>query len=296
MRMPTPSSLISDLKLQYETLRPGRQSLLRLLDEAEVAEAVYNSNAIENSTLTLADTEKILLAAEVSRNMDIREVFEAQNLARVTNYIAEHAESTELSVDAILLLHKLLMTNIDDRIAGNFRKPGEYVRVGSHVAPAPEQVFETVSQLCAHYESDHQSLFLVRIARFHAGFENVHPFVDGNGRLGRVLVNLQLNRLGFPSVIIRNSEKSAYYSALREYDVSGKTKAMERMIGIALLEALHKRVTYLRGAPIVKLTEAATKSKRSVRTLLNAARRQTIPAFREQNHWKIAIDAFDNES
>lgn len=284
---------LSRLKLEYEGLRPGKQSLLRLLDEAEVAESVYNSNAIENSTLTLADTEKILLAAEVSRHMDIREVFEAQNLARVMTYIADNAATTDLSIDSVLLLHKMLMININDEIAGNFRKAGEYVRVGTHVAPAPEQVERLVQQLAVRYEGEHQSFFLNRIALFHLAFENVHPFVDGNGRLGRVLINLQLFRLGFPPVIIRNSEKSAYYSALREYDAAQKTRAMERMIGVALLESLHKRIAYLRGAQIVKLTEAAENSDRSVRTLLNAARRQTIPAFREQGHWKIAADAFD---
>lgn len=74
---------IKTLKIQYDTFRQGKESLLKLLDEAEVSESVYNSNAIENSTLTLRETEKILLEMEVSRDVSVREVFEAKNLARV---------------------------------------------------------------------------------------------------------------------------------------------------------------------------------------------------------------------
>lgn len=284
-------SSISKLKAEYEQLRTGKQSLLQLLGEAEVAESVYNSNAIENSTLTLADTEKILLAAEVSRHMDIREVFEAQNLARVMQYISANGSQTIPSIDSILLLHKMLMVNIHDEIAGNFRQPGEYVRVGTHVAPAPERVEEFVQQLLVRFESEHHTFFLDRVAAFHLGFENVHPFVDGNGRIGRVLINLQLIRIGFPPIIVRNSDKATYYNALREYDTDQKTRAMERLLGLALLESLHKRLCYLRGQHVVKLTDVAKKSDRSVSSMLNAARRQTVPAFRENGHWKIGVEA-----
>ena len=79
-------SRIQDLKRAYDTLRQGKESLLSMIDEVEVAESVYNSNAIENSTLTLEETERILLEQMLSRNVSVREVFEAKNLARVTEY------------------------------------------------------------------------------------------------------------------------------------------------------------------------------------------------------------------
>ena len=78
---------IQELKAEYDSLRKGKESLLVIVDEAEIPEAVYNSNAIENSTLTLKETEKILLDMEVSRDVSVREVFEAKNLARVVGYI-----------------------------------------------------------------------------------------------------------------------------------------------------------------------------------------------------------------
>ena len=77
---------IQAMKREYDTLRPGKESLLSMIDEVEIPESVYNSNAIENSTLTLEETERILLEQMLSRNVSVREVFEAKNLARVTEY------------------------------------------------------------------------------------------------------------------------------------------------------------------------------------------------------------------
>ena len=278
---------LGELKRDYERLRPGRESLLRLIAKAEVSEAVYNSNAIENSTLTLDETERVLLAGEVSRDMDIREVLEAQNLARITNYIVE--KPVDLAVDGMLLLHEMLLSNIDDEVAGRFRSDGEHVRVGSRVAPPPEAVAGMLTNAVADFHSDHEMYFLDRIARFHARFENIHPFVDGNGRIGRVLANVQLIGFGFPPVIVRNSDKVAYYTALREFDSRGTTSKMERLLSLALLESLAKRVAHLSGGEIVKLSEYAKRNGQSVHAVFNAARRQTIRAFREHGHWRIAM-------
>ena len=196
---------IKALKKEYNLLRGGKESLLQLIAEAELSENVYNSNAIENSTLTLKETEKILLEMEVLRNVSLREVFEAKNLARVSEYISKNHQQ-ELTSDLILLLHKMLISNIDDSIAGRFRQEGEYVRVGTHIAPAPEHVQLMMESAVIDYSSDPDMYFSDKIALFHLQFENIHPFIDGNGRIGRLLINFQLMRLGFPPVIIRNKE------------------------------------------------------------------------------------------
>ena len=87
---------IGALKREYDALRRGRESLLTMIDEVEIPESVYNSNAIENSTLTLDETERILLEQSLSREVSVREVFEARNLARVTEYKRARAEESEL--------------------------------------------------------------------------------------------------------------------------------------------------------------------------------------------------------
>jgi Fic family protein len=278
---------IRQLKKEFEQLRVGKDSLLVMIDEAEVPELVYNSNAIENSTLTLQETERILLELEVARNVSVRELFEAKNLARVTEYIRNKKDGT-LNKETILLLHKMLIGGINDDIAGRFRAEHEYVRVGTHIAPAPEHIERLLDNLLADYESSHDEYFLDRISRFHLEFERIHPFVDGNGRIGRVLINMQLMLHGYPSAIIRNKGKrDYYYPAFRAYQDNKSTERLDSLLSLSLMESLNKRTTYLKGMEIITLTDYARQTGESPNALLNAARRQTVSAFREKGVWKI---------
>ena len=131
---------IQSLRERYYRVSVGKESLIALIADTEVAEQVYNSNAIENSTLSLDETEKILRQIDLDRYINEREIFEAKNLARVVLYIQQRARERELDLETILLLHKMLISNIRDDIAGRFRETGEYVRVASHIAPAPQEV------------------------------------------------------------------------------------------------------------------------------------------------------------
>lgn len=280
---------IDALKRQYDSLKKGKESLLDIVFEAELPESVYNSNAIENSTLTISETEKILLEMEVSRNVSVREVFEAKNLARVFEYIREKVSIRDADKDLILLLHRMLISNINENIAGRFRKKNEYVRVGTYIAPAPERIEAMTDAALLEYSSNQRAYFLEKIACFHLEFEHIHPFCDGNGRIGRVLINYQLMQFGFPPIIIRDKEKKVYYSSFEEYQNSSrkKTATMDKLLSLALLESLHKRIAYLSGERMIKLTEYAKIKKILPQALLNKAKRQSIPAFREKGAWKI---------
>lgn len=288
---PAVQKKIQSLKSEYDRLKIGKESLLKIIDEAEIPESVYNSNAIENSTLTLKETEKILLEMEVSKNVSLREVFEAKNLAKVMEYVRTKS-AEELSKETILLLHQMLMGNIAEKIAGRFRKKGEYVRIGTFIAPAPEHIERILEEALIEYLSDQISYFLDKIAKFHLQFETIHPFNDGNGRIGRVIINYQLYRMGFPGIIIRDKEKQIYYHSFKEYLDDKATKIMEKVTSLALLEALHKRVAYLKGDKIIEATEYAAKMNKPAPVVLNAAKRQTIPAFREKGVWKIGINKY----
>ncbi len=298
--MPTSYSdrrYLSELKKQYDALKNGKESLLQLINETELPENVYNSNAIENSTLSLAETEKILLEMEVARKVSVREVFEAKNLARVMEYLSTKKQNSgaeqnaswlqSLTPDLILFLHRMLLTAINDDYAGRFRIKGEYVRVGMHIAPAPEQVEPMMSVLLQEYKQNLEAHFCDKVAHFHLEFETIHPFCDGNGRIGRVLMNYQLMQFGLPPIIIRDKEKKDYYGALQQYNKNKQTENMEKIVTLSLMESLHKRIAYLEGKKIVLLTEYAKTVKKSSATILNAAKRQTIAAFREKGVWKI---------
>lgn len=280
---------ISELLVQYQRKGKDKEFLLSMVDEVEIAERVYNSNAIENSTLSLPETEKILLQLEVNRHISLREVFEAKNLAQVYGYIKKTASQQPLTIDMILLLHKMLLTNIRDEVAGRFRREGEMVRVGNHIGLPPEFIEKRIQEILINYNSEITIPFIHRIARLHAEFESIHPFIDGNGRIGRVLNNYLLIREDLPPIIVRNKEKEAYYSALRFYDDSHNFKPMIRIVELALLESLNKRLAYLDGLEIIPLSQYAQSRIVSFHTLLNSARRQTIPAFREKGVWKIGV-------
>ncbi len=278
---------IIDLKHTFDSLKKGKESLLKILDEVELAESVYNSNAIENSTLTLPDTEKILLDLEVSKDYTLREVFEAKNLARVYEYIKNKKDSIVLNQETIIFIHGLLIGGIDDSIAGRFRKAHEFVRVGNHIAPAPEHVLRMIEVLLHEYKANHDVNILKKIAYFHLQFENIHPFCDGNGRIGRVLINLQLQEFGYPNIIIRDKEKHTYYKTFSQFRNEKSTKQMEQVLYLSLSESLNKRITYLQSKKIITLADYAKKNSLSLAGLINSGRRQTIPAFREKGVWKI---------
>jgi len=279
---------IINLKKKFDALKTGKESLLKMIDEVELAESVYNSNAIENSTLTLPDTEKILLDLEVSKNYTLREVFEAKNLARVYEYIIAKKNSIVLNQETILFIHGLLIGGINDSISGRFRKAGEFVRVGNHIAPAPEHVMRMVEVLIHEYKIDHDINIFKKISYFHLQFETIHPFNDGNGRIGRVLINLQLQEFGYPNIIIRDKEKHTYYKTFPSFRDKKSTKEMEQVLYLALSESLNKRITYLEGKETITLAEYAKNNELSLAGLINYGRRQTIPAFREKGIWKIS--------
>lgn len=281
---------ISILRERYYKFAIGKEALIKLLSETEVAEQVYNSNAIENSTLTLEETEKILLQIDLDRYINERELFEAKNLARVVEYINNKAKEQELTLDTILFLHKMLISNIRDEVAGRFRQDNEYVRVGNHIASNPKEVIELLEAMLIKYNSASHENIIKRIARIHLVFENIHPFVDGNGRIGRVINNYLLIREGFVPINIKFVDRVKYYEAFKEYDAKGEVKIMEEIVGKALTCSYHKRLAYLEGKKIVTLSEYAKIKKISHSNLLNKAKRQTIETFLEKGVWKMALD------
>lgn len=141
------------------------------------------------------------------------------------------------------------------------------------------------------YDKDSQVYFLDNIAYFHAEFETIHPFCDGNGRMGRVLINQQLMKLGYPPIIIQNkSKKSDYYPLFDRYRKQNTYDGFTEMITLLLMESLHKRITLLTAKKIISLNQWTKEHKKNTSSYLNKAKRQTIPAFRIREKWMISAD------
>jgi Fic family protein len=281
---------IQFLRERYYKASVGKESLIALISETEVAEQVYNSNAIESSTLTLEETEKILLQIDLDRFITEREIFETKNLARVVSYIDKKAKEQELDLNMILTLHKMLISNIRDDIAGRFREKNEFVRVGLHIAPGPQEVVGLLIKMLIEYLASSHDNIIKRIAKLHLTLEHIHPFIDGNGRIGRVINNYLLIREGFVPINIKFIDRKKYYKAFKEFDTKGEASIMEEIIGKALTNSYHKRLAYLEGKEIIPLVEYGLKNKLSHSNLINKANRQTIEAFMEKGIWKISSD------
>jgi Fic family protein len=278
---------INLLRERYYVAAIGKQALLDLLSEGEVAEQVYNSNAIENSTLSLEETEKILLQIDLDRYISEREIFEAKNLARVVTYINKRAKEQEINLEVILMLHHMLLGNIREEIAGRFRKNNEWVRVGSHIAADPQKIIDLLEKMLVAYNANSHESIINRIARLHLSFEHIHPFVDGNGRIGRVLNNYLLVREGFVPINIKFIDRALYYAAFKEFDEKGSIHIMADIVNKALLNSYHKRLAYLENKNLISLKEFAKENNISHSNAINKANRQTIEAFLEKGFWRI---------
>lgn len=284
----TTKDKIEALQNRYTTLAKDNEILLKEIALAEIPEMVYNSNAIENSALTLEDTEKILAGDNLDRKVNVREIYEAKNLAKITETLLQKSKH-KLNTKLILDLHKTLLTYIDDSIAGRFRRGKEWVRVGNHLGANPQFVDTLIQELVYDYHQNKNRYFLDSIARFHAEFETIHPFMDGNGRIGRVLINIQLMNEGLPPIIIQNKSKlSDYYPLFTNYPATMKFGGFTQLFAMLLQEALHKRITLLTAKKIIPLSVWASNNNVKANVAANKAKRQTIPAFRMREKWMIA--------
>lgn len=272
----------------YKKLEKNHKKALRELDISEVPEMVYNSNAIENSTLTLEETESIIFFDKIKKDHNIREIYEAKNLVKVIEVLRKEPHE-RLTPELILKLHKILLNWINDHIAWRFRYWDERVRVVSHIWANPAFVNWFIYDLVRRYSYDRKSYFLDKIAHFHAEFELIHPFWDGNGRIGRVLINKQLMDLWYPPIIIPNKNKEKdYYPLFERYLKSNDYEWFTRFFWLLLLESLNKRISVLSAKKIITLNEWAKRNKKNINSYLNKAKRQTIPAFRKGGKWMIA--------
>ena len=180
-----------------------------------VTEFTYNTNAIEGSTVTLQETAMILFDHIVPAGRSIREINEVQNHKDAFDYMFGY--KSDINRNFVLRLHKLLMHNILWKYAGKFRDVRVYVRGAGFTPPNPEDVEKEFKRMMLWYRSNKKKYHAVVVAAyFHHVFESVHPFRDGNGRIGRLLLNFILRKNGLPIINIKYKNREKYYKALEK--------------------------------------------------------------------------------
>ena len=200
------------------------QSALEDYRKEWMARYVYNSNAIEGSTLTLEDTELVLEGEFVPTDSPARYIFAARGVADGMAYAERFAEEERtLSVEMIQKLHEVTALDMQPALRGRFRPYGYQARItATRVKTAdPLEIYEDMEALvdAVNGSKDHP---ILKAAGFHAMFENIHSFMDGNGRTGRQLLNFMLLRNGYRPVAIEYDAGRAYARGLEAWQVDGK--------------------------------------------------------------------------
>lgn len=212
--MPTPWSQLNEKKTRLDALRPLRESSIRSLMEALDVELVYSSNAVEGNTLTLQETSAVLLHGVTVAGKPLKDHLEAVHLASAWQRVKELAQiSAPLSESELLELHTLVLGK-DDPAAGHYRSVPVFIRGSKHVPPNARIVPEKMEQLFAMDRTGEHAV--EQAANLHEALVTIHPFVDGNGRTARLVMNLLLMRAGFPPLRIQPEHRAAYFTALDE--------------------------------------------------------------------------------
>lgn len=231
---------IDALKKQLDSCRPLTPAEVEAIREVFLVEHTYNSNAIEGNTLTLQETALVLQGITIDRK-PLKDHLEAVGYKEAFQYVEELAKQDKpLTEFEIKSIHSLVLADRPED-KGTFRRVN--VRIaGAMTEPVQPYLIEPkIEELLEDYKNWAQTMHIVeRVALFHLRFESIHPFIDGNGRTGRLLMNLQLIREGLPAVNIKYSDRRSYYDAFDEYARTGSADAMTKLIGDALVARLRE--------------------------------------------------------
>lgn len=209
---------IDHLKQKISQLRPLSASEVQRLREEFIIESSYNSNAIEGNTITLRETVLILKEGMTIAEKPIREHLDIIGFKDAFNYIYELVANNEpLTERAIKDIHSLvLMSNAENR--GVYRKIPVRILGAENEPTSPYLIAEEMARLIEKYQQKLTALHpLEAISWLHLAFESIHPFIDGNGRAGRLLLNFELLKQGYLPVDIKFTDRAKYYQCFDEY-------------------------------------------------------------------------------
>ena len=192
--------------------RPIDEITLKKIEENLKAKYIYNSNGIEGNTLSLMETNLIIEHGVTIKGKSLKEHLEVKGQEYALNFLTEVMNQKEkISLRMIREFNSLIMING----GGTFKTlPNEIVGANFKTSP-PHLVEEHLNKLIENFHSSNEDI-IKKVAIFHADFEKIHPFPDGNGRTGRLLMNLELMKEGFPITIIKKEDREDYYNALEK--------------------------------------------------------------------------------
>lgn len=223
-------------KKELDSRRPLTEGETERLNEEFIVEYTYNSNAIEGNTLTLRETDLVLRGLTIDKK-PLKDHMEAVGHKEAFEFVSELVKNNiPISESIIKQIHYLVLADKkDDR--GVYRRVPVRIMGAQHEPVQPYLIAPKMEQLLQEYKESKEHI-VTKLARFHIVFEGIHPFIDGNGRTGRLLVNLELMKAGYPPIDIKFTDRIAYYSAFDEYHVKHNLSAMENLFAGYINERL----------------------------------------------------------
>lgn len=235
--------MIDRKKTELDSRRPLTEGEVERLTEEFVIEYTYNSNAIEGNTLTLRETDMVLRGLTIDQK-PLKDHMEAVGHKEAFDFVRDLVkEQAVLSESIIKQIHYLVLADKkQDR--GVYRRVPVRIMGAQHAPVQPYLIQPKMEQLLEEYKNSTEHI-IPRLARFHIEFEGIHPLIDGNGRTGRLLVNLELMKAGYPPIDIKFTDRIAYYNAFEEYHVKHNLGAMEKLFAGYVNERLDSYLTIL---------------------------------------------------
>ena len=233
-------SRIENKKAQLDQLRPLPGLALARLREQILVEWIYNSNAIEGSTITLQETRLILETGLTIGGKSLREHFEVINHRDAIDYVESLVASPErITPFHVRQIHKLVLSRIDDENAGRYRETQVRIAGAAFTPPESWQVPNLMTEWGEWLASEETTSHPVALAaQAHHRLVAIHPFIDGNGRTARLVMNLILMRAGYPPTVIQRINRRQYYRVLEMAD-TGKPAALVNFVGRAVERSLN---------------------------------------------------------
>ena len=236
---------VDSLKKELDSKRPIPKETLKSLRESINLEWTYNSNGIEGNTLTLRETQVVLEGITVG-GKSIKEHLEAINHEKAILFLDDLVKDNEpISEWNIKNIHQLILKDIDNENAGRYRKENVTIKGATHIPPDYLKVPELMEKLILTYNTWSEYHPIIQAALLHGELVKIHPFVDGNGRTSRLLMNLDLMNSGYNPVIIKKESRLKYYEALDKAHITGNYTDFVKLVTELEIEMLKKYIELL---------------------------------------------------
>ena len=275
---------------RLDSLRPIPKASLERLRERFELEWTYNSNAIEGNTLTLRETMLVLREGLTIGGKSLREHLEVTNHKAAIDFVYKLLKKKEVTEKDVLEIHALVLDRIDPQNAGFYRRERVRITGSEYSLPSPEKVPALMTEFASSFKKEpKEALASIEFSALaHFKLVDIHPFIDGNGRTARLLMNLFLMRHDFPPAVILKNDRPRYYASL-EAGHKGNVQPFVELVARSVERSLDLYLEVLEKpsekSDLISLAEAAKLTTYSQEYLSLLARKGRLPALKRRRAW-----------